>query len=497
MASALIIGGGLGGLFTGALLSHEGVGVTVLEKNAVAGGGLQSFGRFGEVWDTGMHIAGGLGPDGNIRRICRFLGIEGGVDEIIRPTGPDCNESVFFAEDGAEYAMRSGRDGFIDSLAALFPAERDNIARYVGSVFAMADAFDLYNLRPSDSLMPAMPPMGLTSASDFVESFTADLRLRSLLAYTAPRYGGVMGQTPAYVHSLITALFIRGGYRFAGGAQRFANLLIGCIRGNGGRVVTGKAVSRVMASGRHIAGVQTSDGDTFTADHYISAIHPCALLDVLDDDALPRAFKNRLRQAPSTRSAFSLFMKLKEKTFKYIDHPQYFIYADVWRIGDTAPDWPQGFLFMTPPEPGQGEWTSKILITAPMEFNQTDRWAGTHTGARGRDYEDWKSVQAQKLIDLAAKMHPDLPGAIESVATASPLTIRDFYGSKDGAMYGFSKNCQDMAATQMTVVTKADNLLLTGQCVNLHGFCGVPLTAISTAEAVLGRNAILRGMAGV
>ena len=41
--TAIIIGGGLGGLFTGAILAKEGLRVTVLEKNATAGGGLQTF----------------------------------------------------------------------------------------------------------------------------------------------------------------------------------------------------------------------------------------------------------------------------------------------------------------------------------------------------------------------------------------------------------------------------------------------------------------------
>ena len=36
--SAVIIGGGLGGLFTGAILSKEGVKVTVIEKNPTVGG---------------------------------------------------------------------------------------------------------------------------------------------------------------------------------------------------------------------------------------------------------------------------------------------------------------------------------------------------------------------------------------------------------------------------------------------------------------------------
>jgi all-trans-retinol 13,14-reductase len=32
---------------------------------------------------------------------------------------------------------------------------------------------------------------------------------------------------------------------------------------------------------------------------------------------------------------------------------------------------------------------------------------------------------------------------------------------------------------------------MTGQNVNLHGFCGVPLTAINTAEAIVGINKIV------
>ena len=45
--------------------------------------------------------------------------------------------------------------------------------------------------------------------------------------------------------------------------------------------------------------------------------------------------------------------------------------------------------------------------------------------------------------------------------------------------------------SQLPVVTRVDNLLLTGQNNNLHGFCGVPLTAINTCEALLGRNHIV------
>ena len=89
------------------------------------------------------------------------------------------------------------------------------------------------------------------------------------------------------------------------------------------------------------------------------------------------------------------------------------------------------------------------------------------------------------------EMFPRFRDSIENVNTASPLTIRDYYGVKEGAMFGYAKDCKNMALSQVPVVTKIPNLLLTGQCVNLHGFCGVPLTAINTCEAILGRNYVL------
>ena len=48
-----------------------------------------------------------------------------------------------------------------------------------------------------------------------------------------------------------------------------------------------------------------------------------------------------------------------------------------------------------------------------------------------------------------------------------------------------------MALSQVPVVTKIKNLLLTGQNNNLHGFCGVPLTAITTSEAILGSGYVI------
>ncbi len=114
-----------------------------------------------------------------------------------------------------------------------------------------------------------------------------------------------------------------------------------------------------------------------------------------------------------------------------------------------------------------------------------------HRGASGRGIRNLESPKAQQLLSHIEEIHPGFGACIDRIITASPLTIRDFYGVKDGALSGFSKDYKNIALSQVPVVTKVDNLLLTGQNNNLHGFCGVPLTAINTAEAILGRNSIL------
>lgn len=312
-----------------------------------------------------------------------------------------------------------------------------------------------------------------------------------------PLYGGRGNQTPAYVHAIINVLYIEGASRFVGGSSDFADLLAGVITGSGGSVVSGDGVEWIEVDAeRRVEYVRTRSGKQYAADWYISAIHPCTLLRLMPEKAFPKAYRHRLDSIPNAYSAFSLYIKFKPNAFPYINHSEYYMtkYEDIWNFGRSDRQWPLGFLFMTPPETGQGEYAAKALVTAPMLFDELRRWENTTVGRRGDDYRQWKERQAQRLLRLISEIHPGFTDAIEEMNTASPLTIRDFYGVKEGSLCGFSKDWQNLALTQLPVVTKVKNLLLTGQNNNLHGFCGVPLTAIQTCEAILGMNHVVNNI---
>ena len=170
--TAVIIGGGLGGLFTGAILSKEGVGVTVIEKNATVGGGLQSFTRFGEVFDTGMHVIGGMQQGGNIRRICDYLGI---TDKVhIKDVDPEKIDELYFAEDKRFYRIAQGRERFIDTLAETFPDQRANIVAYTDAIFGIVDELDLFYLRPASDYLSMHSEDFLMAADQFIAKYISD-----------------------------------------------------------------------------------------------------------------------------------------------------------------------------------------------------------------------------------------------------------------------------------------------------------------------------------
>ena len=492
MKSVIIIGGGFGGLTTGALLAREGLHVTVLEKNSEIGGGLQSFTRRGVHFETGMHILGGLSEGGSVRRIFEYLGI---MDKLrIERCDLDCMDEVTYMRTGDNYRLPQGREAFTDALCRYFPAESEGIRRYLQACYDLTEEVDIFYMRPTPSVFTTHSDRFMQPADEFIADFICDPRLRDLLAYMNPMYGGVAGHTPAYIHALINVLYISGQYHFIGRSQHMAELLADVIRQHGGQVITGLPVTAIHVEDKQVVDVETSDGRKYSGDYYISSVHTKALLAMLGEGVLPRAYVNRLNDAPVTYSAFILYIVFKPESFPYINHTGYIQddYGQIWSHAEyDNSDWPRGLMYLTPPTEQQGPWAQRMTINCIMSWDEVRQWEGTHVGHRGDDYEAWKQEQAERIIAKLEQRFPDIRQCIDSYYTASPLTIRDYYGSPEGALYGYSKDGLDPARTLIAPVTRVRNLLLSGQCVNLHGICGVPLTAINTAECIFGLNTIV------
>jgi Phytoene dehydrogenase and related proteins len=149
-------------------------------------------------------------------------------------------------------------------------------------------------------------------------------------------------------------------------------------------------------------------------------------------------------------------------------------------------------MYLTPPKQNQSEYASHITVNCVIDYTAVEKWKETKVGNRGEEYKKWKAENIEKVITKLELLYPNIRELIEYVFGATPLTIRDYYGVKNGALYGVSKDCRNIMFSQIPINTKVKNLYLTGQNINLHGICGVPLTAVQTAETINGKDSILK-----
>lgn len=486
MRQIIVLGGGLGGLFTGALLAHNGCQVHVLEMSHTLGGGLQTFVRHGLSCETGMHVVGGFQPGGSLHRICRYLGILDPLDIVPMPM--DCMAEVVSLTDGRVYRLPQGREAFTSYLVEHFPAEAEGIRRYVAAIFDIASRMELFNLRrPTSNTIfeSAATPIGT-----FLRQFTADDELLRVLAFLHTLYGGVPESTPAYIHALINVLYINGTAMF-GSSQQLADALCEVIVAHGGEVSLGSPVTHIEVKDHEVQYVEVQRDERLQAEAYVSSLHPSAMLRLCSEGAFPKIFASRLATLTHTYSVFKVYYELDAARFPALQAPVYLHDepSRYWHLQHFDENWPQGAdLFMTPTGSQRSNEHRLLMAMCPLSFDAVSRWAESTTGHRPADYYQWKQQMTDRLTALISRHYPGFRSAIVSSFAASPLTFRDWTGSPQGSMYGFAHEADDVFRSQFSVATRVRNLWLTGQNVSLHGICGVPLTAILTAEAVLGEE---------
>ena len=491
--TVLIMGGGLGGLITGALLAKENYKVTILEKNSTIGGGLQTFERQGHSFPTGMHVFGGFHENGTLRKLFEYIGI---MDKLsIRQMDENANEVVLVASDHSEYRLPKGRKNYVDYLSSKFPEEKEHLEAYMEKLRELAQEEHLFFLREGESNPYEHSEAFLMPFNLLIDRYIQNPKLKALLHYTAPMFNGIDGQTPTCLHALTVLSRLDGSFQFVDGSQQMADLLAEVIERHGGQVLAKEEVVAVKVADHHVGEVVTSNGNSYRADTYISDLHPDRLLSVIDNNAFTKAFVNRLRQVKETLSCFKVYIIFKEQAFPYLNQETFFVhdYDNLFLTDCNDPgSWPQGFFFLTPPCKNQGKYADTMVINCLMDYDWVKKWEGSTVGHRGEDYKQWKAAQTEKVIDLMETIYPAFRRCIKSVFASSPLTIRDYYGNKEGSMYGFHRDCNNMLLSQLSVFTKVKNLLLTGQNINFHGMYGVSMTAIETAEAIVGQNGIVK-----
>lgn len=490
----VIIGSGLGGLLCGYVLAQEGKSVCILEKNAQIGGNLQTFKRDKVKFDSGVHYIGGLEKGQALYPFFRYFNLMENVDKEL--LDPDAYDLISFEEDDIRYPHGQGYENFVQQLLTHFPEEEMGLRRYCEEIQRICAKFEWYNLQVDYAEPDEMSVFNL-SAKEAIDSCTANLKLRKVLAGSNLLYAGEGNSSPFYIHALIIDSYIGSAYKLKHSDQ-ISNQLRKDIKRMGGEIFINSEVIKIENSARHVQHVVLSNGQQVHGKQFISNMHPTLTFQLLNTDGLRKVNVNRMLQLENTISTFILYIKLKPETFKFSNSNRYhFIDDDVWNSQKyEQKHWLKAVAIFNSRPSNDTPYAHTLTAIAYMNYADVKKWEDSYNttlseSERSDEYVKFKQQKAEEMIRALSKIYPDFGNCIESFYTATPLTQRDYIGSVEGGLYGIKKDFNAPVKSFISANTKLDNLFLTGQNVVLHGVLGVTISAMVTCQVILGKKYML------
>lgn len=482
----VIIGAGLGGLECGYTLSKNGLNVCVLEQTPVLGGCLQTFKRRGTTFDTGFHYIGGLDEGQHLNRLFSYFRL---MDLPWKKLDEDCFDEVIFH--GKKYAFANGHEKFVETLSQSFPNQKANLKKYIETLKEVGENIFLsFSPRSAEDFYQSKA--FTHTAYEFLQETIDDPILRNVLAGTSLKME-LHKELPLYIFAQINDSFIQSAWRIDGGGMQIAEKLAENIKSMGGTVVTKSKVEELVEEEGRITTAKLADGTEIEGTWFISNIHPASTLQLVQNSkVIKNIYKRRINNLNNSFGMFTTNIKLKPGALPYLNRNQY-IYEtdDIWNYGTFNPERKTDAVLVSYQRPQDGvQTTENIDILTPMPWQEVEQWEKTSLMKRGAEYEQLKAEKAEACISIAEKQIEGLREAVDSVYTSTPLTYQYYTATHKGSAYGILKDRSKLAYTMLTPKTPIENLLLTGQNLNLHGILGVSMTSFFTCAEIIGMEKI-------
>jgi len=485
----IIIGSGLGGLVSAAILAKEGFSVLLLERGNKFGGLLHTFKREQCVFNTGMNYIGSLEKGGFLEQYFRYLGVMEDID--VKRLDMDAYEEISFSNDASNYQYAQTKSGFVDFLSKGFPQYHQQIQEYTDQLWKVSNQFPLLFPENSDHIVKGTDYLH-GSIWKFINSLNISSKLASVLGATNSLYGGTKEKTPLYVHALVNRQFINSAWRFVNGSQQLANALRSKIEEAGGVLLNKSRVVKLQSISDEEIKVFCADEQVYRAEKVISNIHPAQTLKMLDDKRIKPVYKKRVSELKNTASFFNLYLIFKPDCFPYLNRNYYhFKTTEVWGLEKPNENWPGYFMFYTGCESHNQKFASHATALTYLDYSEVVKWSGTRKAMRGEDYEEFKEQKSQELLKLLEDKFPGVNNCIQSHYAATPLTYEHYVGAPNGSAYGIEKDFNNPYKTIISPKSKIPNLFFTGQNLNMHGALGVTIGAVLTSSEIVGFDYLL------
>lgn len=511
---AIVVGSGIGGLASAALLAkHGGKRVLVVEQHYTVGGYTHVFHRPGYEWDVGVHYVGDLAPGSVLRAVFDDVA-EGRLEWA--SMGEVYDRIVIGVE---EFPFPAGRENLRTMLKDRFPGEEKAIDGYFEAVErALRTSLPFHAEKALPELLAKL--VGGRMRKRFLEIagrttrevLSGLTRNEKLIAVLTGQYGDY-GLPPAdssfMIHAMVANHYFEGGWYPVGGSGGIAEAIVPTIAAAGGEVLINAAVREIVVERGRATGVRMDDDRLFTAPIVVSGAGVLNTFGKLVPEGERRrlGLDDRIREVQPSYAHVCLYIGIDAPTDELgLTPANLWIYPDEHHDRNVArwmsdPEAPLPVTYISFPSAKDpdfarrhpGKTTIDIITVANYEWFR--KWEGTRWKKRPAEYEAFKKKLADKLLEQLFRFAPQLRGKIAVAELSSPLTTAHFCAYSRGELYGIQHDPARFRRKFLRARTPIKGLYLTGQDIVTAGVAGALFAGGLTASAVLGKNLVAGAVA--
>ena len=503
-SSVIVIGAGIGGLTTGALLAKRGYQVKIFDQAILPGGCASTFKRRGFTFDVGATQVAGLEPGGIHHRIFEELAIESPEATFCDPACavflPGETEPIRVWRDQVKWQEERqkqfpGSEPFWQLLNKLFNASWNFQGR--DPVLPPRNLWDIWQLVKAvrlDTLITV--PFTLMTVGDALKLYGLyeDKRLKTFLDLQLKLYSQVNADETALLYAA-TALAVsqapQGLFHLQGSMQTLSDRLVVGLEKYGGKLFMGHSVEQIQVKEGKVTGItvrnqKTGESRTEAAEEVVANVTAPNLTRLLaPNNALnqKQSFKNyqrRIDKLPPAAGAFVVYLGVKQAAIPQGCSPHLqFLYNQDEPIGEN------NSLFVSVSKPGDGRAPEGHATLIASSFTDVDIWwKGTES-----DYYHLKQQYTQEAIARLGEYFNLAPENIVYTEAATPRTFATFTAREKGIVGGVGQRLSTFGPFGLANRTILPNLWLVGDSTHPgEGTAGVSYSALTVVRQIEARK---------
>lgn len=490
---AVVVGGGIGGLTTAALLASRGVSVCLIEREPRAGGCCAVFESFGHSFETGAGLYASWQPGEIHERVFAELPVAAPEARELKPA------YVLRLPDGVDVRVGGEFEEFAAHLRAAFPECADAVVRFYREATQIADALHrAARLHPALATASKLQRMKLALREARLSSTIlarANDTAAQHLGATSPRFRRfvdaqlqIFAQAPsdvcAYLYAAVAlAQPLRGMYALRGGAQSLADALVESIERSGGLVRTNTTALRLAFDARgRAAGVTLLSGELIAASRAV--VSNLTVWDtygkLVGADKTPADVRARAKKLRGW-GAYQVFVSVDDEAARRLPTER-ILALDDWREGEPFdPERAQFMLSVAPVWDARAPEGRRAATIST--FTDAEGWFAFHTDEDEHEEEDGRALE-----EVWGRVHaalPELGAGAEVIETATPRTFYERTRRRLGMVGGVGQSLEVSGASALTHRTFVPNLFMVGDTVFPgNGVAAVTQSALIVANEI-------------